>query len=484
GDETAVSLETENIYLEAAFWWPDAIAGRTRALKLTSEAAHRFERGVDFVSIVEDLERLTKFVLDICGGQAGPIDDQTLALPTRDVVSMRLSRCQKVLGIACDATQVAQVFDSLAFEWTAEGDVFKVIPPSYRFDIRIEEDLIEEVARMIGFDNIPATPPKARAKMLARDESRRDAHAVRAAVAARDYQEVVNFSFVESVWETNRLGRADPIALVNPIASQMSVMRSSLLPGLLANVVYNANRRQNRARVFELGRVFSRNEMVKDGDLTVAGVAQPLKLAAMAWGPADPEQWAIKSRQVDFYDVKSDVEALFGASSASLRFVPVTHPLMHPGRCAEILFNNETRGLIGELHPQWVREEGLASAPMMFEIDLDCLLERPLPAPSALSKQPVVQRDMALWVSANTPIQSLLDTIWETVSSDAGLEILRHVTLFDVWHDPNGDAEHSVSVALRFLLQDQAVTLEDERVEYCLLTIRQALEKVHNARQR
>lgn len=484
GDETAVSLETENIYLEAAFWWPDAIAGRTRTLKLTSEAAHRFERGVDFVSIVEDLERLTKFVLEICGGQAGPIDDQTLALPTRDVVSMRLSRCQKVLGIACDATQVAQVFDSLAFEWSAEGDVFKVVAPSYRFDIRIEEDLIEEVARMIGFDNIPATPPKARAKMLARDESRRDAHAVRAAVAARDYQEVVNFSFVESVWETNRLGRADPIALVNPIASQMSVMRSSLLPGLLANVVYNANRRQNRARVFELGRVFSRNETVKDGDLTVAGVAQPLKLAAMAWGPADPEQWAIKSRQVDFYDVKSDVEALFGASSASLRFVPATHPLMHPGRCAEILFNNETRGLIGELHPQWVREEGLASAPMMFEIDLKCLLERPLPAPSTLSKQPVVQRDMALWVSANTPVQSLLDTIWETVSNDVGLDIVRHVTLFDVWQDPNGDAEHSVSVALRLLLQDQAVTLEDERVEYCLLTIRQALEKVHNARQR
>lgn len=484
GEETAVNLETENVYLEAAFWWPDAIAGRARTLKLTSEAAHRFERGVDFVSIVDDLERLTQLILEICGGQAGPIDDQTLALPARDVVDMRLSRCQKVLGIACDFDQVAQVFDSLGFEWHGDGDVFKVVAPSYRFDIRIEEDLIEEVARMVGFDNIPATPPKSRAKMLARSESRRDAHTARAAVAARDYQEVVNFSFVERVWETTRMGQANPIGLVNPIASQMSVMRSSLLPGLLANVVYNANRRQSRVRVFELGRVFSRDKMVIDDELTVAGVSQPLKLGALAWGPADPEQWGLKSRQIDFYDVKNDVQALFGSSAHALRFAPTTHPLMHPGRCAHVVLHNEVKGFIGEIHPQWVREEGLASAPVAFELDLACLMDRERPVPKTLSKQPMVQRDMALWVSANTPVQSLLDTIWEMVTSDPALEIVRHVSLFDVWLDPNGDSEHSVSVALRFLLQDQAVTLEDERVEYCLLTIRQALEKVHNARQR
>ena len=484
GDETAVDLETQNIYLEAAFWWPDAIAGRTRTLKLNSEAAHRFERGVDFVSIVDDLERLTQLVMQVCGGQAGPIDDQTLALPSRDPVNMRLARCQKVLGIDCDGEAVAAAFDALGLDWSVQEGVYTVVPPSYRFDLRIEEDLIEEVARMIGFDSIPAHPPKARAKMQWRPETTRDAHTIRRMIAARDYQEVVNFSFVERSWETERLGQADPIALVNPIASQMSVMRSSLLPGLLANVVYNANRRQSRVRVFELGRVFSRDTSADDGHATVVGVAQPLKLAAMAWGPADPEQWAIKSRAVDFFDVKNDVVTLFGASAQALRFVPATHALLHPGRCAQIWFNDQPCGLIGEVHPQWVRAEGLASAPVLFELDLECLLTRSLPAPQPLSKQPVVQRDMALWVSANIPLQSLLDTIWQTVSADPSLEIIRHVSLFDVWQEPGEQASPSVSLGLRFWLQDQQVTLEEERVEQCLQTIRDVLESAHDARQR
>jgi phenylalanyl-tRNA synthetase beta chain len=491
GDETAVSLQTQNVYLEAAFWWPQAIAGRTRTLKIPSEAAHRFERGVDFVTIAEDLERLTQMVLVICGGQAGPIDDQTLALPERAPVDMRLSRCQKILGIACTKEQVAQVFDRLGFVWEAQGDVFKVTPPSFRFDLSIEEDLIEEVARMIGFDNIPARPPMARAKMLARLESKRDAHAIRATIAARDYQEVVNFSFVERAWETERLGQSDPIALVNPIASQMSVMRSSLLPGLIANTVYNANRRQTRVRVFELGRVFTRAAEVKEGALSVAGVAQPLKLAALAWGPCEPDQWASKARHVDFFDLKNDVEVLLDASRIKCRFVPAQHPLMHPGRCAEIWVDVSgeglsLKGLIGELHPQWVREDGLSSAPVLFELDLDCLVDRPLPAPEPLSKQPMVQRDMALWVSANTPYQSLLDTIWATIASDPSMQVVRDVTLFDVWQDQNAQTQQAgeVSMALRFWLQDQTVTLEDDRVEQCLQTIRHALEKAHNARQR
>lgn len=486
GDGTAVSLATQNIYLEAAFWWPDAIAGRTRTLKIPSEAAHRFERGVDFVNIDQDLERLTQMVLEICGGQAGPMDDQTLALPERAPVTMRLARCHKVLGIKCTQDQVSAVFERLGFEWLVQDDVFKVTPPSFRFDLRIEEDLIEEVARMIGFDSIPARPPLARAKMLSRQEHKRDAHTIRATIAARDYQEVVNFSFVDGPWETDRMGQGHPIALLNPIASQMSVMRSSLLPGLVANAVYNANRRQSRVRVFELGRVFSRAASIKDGDLSVAGVSQPLKLAALAWGPSEPDQWGIKPRQVDFFDIKNDVEVLLDASQAKCRFVPAKHPLMHPGRCAEILINDQVKGLIGELHPQWVRADGLSSAPVLFELELDCLTEQPLPRPEPLSKQPMVQRDMALWVSANTPYQLLLDTIWAVVEADPSLHVIREVTLFDVWQDQRApqDQTNEVSLALRFWLQDPTVTLEDDRVEQCLQTIRQALEKAHNARQR
>jgi phenylalanyl-tRNA synthetase beta chain len=218
----------------------------------------------------------------------------------------------------------------------------------------------------------------------------------------------------------------------------------------------------------------------------VAGVAQPLKLAALAWGPSEPDQWGAKSRQVDFFDVKNDLEVLLAASQLQCHFVPVQHPLMHPGRCAEIRVDGKVKGLIGELHPQWVRAEGLPSSPVLFEIALDCLTEKPLPAPVALSKQPMVQRDMALWVSANTPYQSLLDTIWACVNAEPMLDVVRDVTLFDVWQDQNAslDQPNEVSLALRFWLQDPTVTLEDDRVEQCLLMIRQALEKSHNARQR
>jgi len=215
-------------------------------------------------------------------------------------------------------------------------------------------------------------------------------------------------------------------------------------------------------------------------------VAQPLKLAALAWGASEPDQWGVKSRQVDFFDVKNDLEVLLDASQRQCRFVPAQHPLMHPGRCAEIWVDDNVKGLIGELHPQWVRAEGLSTSPVLFELDLDCLTEKPLPAPIPLSKQPMVQRDMALWVSANIPYQSLLDTIRTTIEAEPMLEVVRDVTLFDVWQDQNAlpDQSSEVSLALRFWLQDPTVTLEDDRVEQCLQTIRQALEKTHNARQR
>jgi phenylalanyl-tRNA synthetase beta chain len=483
GDETAVSLETEHVYLEAAFWWPEAIAGRTRQLKINSEAAHRFERGVDFENIADDLERLTRLVIDICGGQAGPIDDIVLQKPRRDPVQMRLTRCQKVLGIACADTDLASVFDRLGFTWSVNGDVYQVTPPSYRFDIRIEEDLIEEVARMIGFDNIPARPPMARAKMHAQPETLRDAHRVRRQVADRDYQEVINFSFVDRAWEVDRLGNADPIGLVNPIASQMSVMRSSLMPGLLANVVYNANRKQSRVRVFELGRVFARDSQIEAGGLTLAGIDQPLTVAGAAWGPIDHEQWGQKTRLVDFYDVKRDIEALFGPRASQLRFAPVEHPFFHPGRCATISMQGEVLGMLGELHPKWVRDEGLPHAPVMFELHLAPLLTHPLPKPVMLSRQPMVQRDMALWVSAHIPAQAILDTIHELVEQMPELSVVREVTLFDVWRDEKGDGDE-LSLAFRFSLQDPEITLEDEKVEQCLAMIRQRLASVHHVRQR
>ncbi|MGB7524879.1 MAG: phenylalanine--tRNA ligase subunit beta, partial [Castellaniella sp.] len=291
GQASAVTLDTTDVYLEAAFWWPEAVMGLTRRFKLNSEAAHRFERGVDFATIPEQLNVMTALILEVCGGRAGPLDDQVVNLPAREPVRMRLARCARVLGIALDAEAVGAVFTRLGFAYERQGDDFIVTPPAARFDLTIEEDLIEEVARIYGFDRIPDLPPVAPAVMRVAPEVQYGPHALRAALAARDYQEVINFSFVEEAWERDYCGNADPIRLLNPIASQLAVMRSGLIGGLLANIAHNAKHRQTRVRVFELGRVFARDASVADGGLTVAGVAQPTHLAAAAWGPAQAEQW-------------------------------------------------------------------------------------------------------------------------------------------------------------------------------------------------
>jgi phenylalanyl-tRNA synthetase beta chain len=484
GASTAVTLDTSNIYVEAAFWWPQAIAGRARKLKISSEASHRFERGVDFEQIPEHLDLITGLILDICGGQAGPIDDQHVNMPKRQQVTMRLARCQRVLGIPVSHAQVSTTFERLGFVFNATADAFIVTPPSFRFDIAIEEDLIEEVARIIGFDNIPANPPVAAAVMRQAPEIQRSAHTIRAEMAGLDYQEVINFSFVEDVWEHDMLGTKDPIRLLNPIASQLAVMRTSLLPGLVANIRYNANRKQSRVRVFELGRVFSRNDQVKDGPLTVAGIEQPQKLAGAVWGGTNPDQWGLATKNVDFFDVKRDVEVLLDGRLADLRFVALAHPLLHPGRSAQILLDGKQIGLIGELHPKWVQEQELGTAPVLFELTYDSLCTIAMPTVKELSKQPVVQRDLAIWVSTDKTVQSLLDTIGRTIAADESLRVVQDVRLFDQWKDPSKQAAEEKSLAFRFSLQDTEVTLDDARVDACVVKIRQALETEHQARAR
>lgn len=484
GLSTAVTLDTVNIYVEAAFWWPESIAGRARKLKLSSEASHRFERGVDFQQIPEHLELITGLILEICGGQAGPIDDQLVNMPQRQPVAMRLARCQRVLGIPVSHEQVSTTFARLGFTFSSTPEQFVITPPSYRFDIAIEEDLIEEVARIIGFDNIPANPPMAAAVMRHSPEAERSAHAIRADIAGLDYQEVINFSFVEASWEHDMLGVSDPIGLLNPIASQLAVMRTSLLPGLVANIRYNANRKQSRVRVFELGRVFKRHAQVKDGPLAVAGIEQPQKLAGAAWGSAVADQWGLPSKNVDFFDVKRDVETLLDACLAEVRFAPLSHPLLHPGRSAEILLEGKSIGLIGELHPKWVQEQELGTAPVLFELAYDPLRLVPMPKVKELSKQPTVQRDLAIWVSTDKTVQSLLDTIQHTISADSTLNIVQDVQLFDQWRDPSKEATQEKSLAFRITLQDTEVTLDDARVDGCVAKIRQALETAHQARPR
>lgn len=486
GEATSVTLDTQNIYLEAAFWWPQAIAGRARRFKFSSEASHRFERGVDYASIPEHIEFITRLIVDICGGQVGPIDDQIVNLPQRPPVRMRLARCHRVLGVPVTREQVATIFGSLGLDYAVEGDDFIVNPPSYRFDLEIEEDLIEEVARIYGFESIPDVPPMARAKMFSQPEVRRGAHALRRLAAAQDYQEVVNYSFVEADWERDFAGNDDPVRLVNPIASHLSVMRSSLIGGLVANIRHNANRKQSRVRLFELGRVFFRDASAEDGPLQVAGVRQPMKLAGAAWGPAAEEQWGVPTRQVDFFDVKMDVESLFGARGRRMRFEAAAHPALHPGRGARVMLDGKHVGWIGELHPRWAQQADLAHAPVVFELDVDALSEGELPQVRELSRQPVVVRDLALWVDEDVTVQSMLDTVAKAVKADAQLAVVQDARVFDVWRDKAQGSEPVAekSLAFRFWLQDTEVTLDEARVADCLARIKEALVAAHGARQR
>ncbi|KVT39853.1 phenylalanine--tRNA ligase subunit beta [Burkholderia ubonensis] len=479
GDSTAVTLDTTNIYLEAAFWWPDSIRGRARKYNFSTDAAHRFERGVDYATTVEHIERITQLILEICGGKAGPVDDQAVNLPQRAPVKMRVSRANRIIGVKIDADEIANIFTRLGLSFERDEDVFSVAPPSHRFDIEIEEDLIEEVARIYGFEKIPARPPVATSEMRATNETQRSIHAIRHALAARDYAETVNFSFVDAEWERDFAGNDNPIRLLNPIASQLSVMRTTLFGSLIAVLRHNLNRRADRVRVFETGRVFLADSSVTSGELAVAGYAQPKRVGALAYGPALDEQWGAPTRAVDFFDVKGDLEALLAPTSA--RFVKAEHPALHPGRSARIEVDGRAVGWIGELHPRLMQKYELPHAPVLFEIDADALIARALPVPTDVSKFPPVRRDIAVVVDQAVEVQALFDEMKKALADDA-CRFVQKVVLFDEFraksNTSGGLAAHEKSLAFRVMLQDAAGTLQDEVVDQAIQTLVERMARV------
>ncbi len=472
GDRTAVSLDTTNVYVEAAFWHPLAIQGRARRFNFSTDAGHRFERGVDWATIPAHLDRISALILEICGGQAGPIDNQVINVPERKLVTMRINRAQKVIGVAVSEDDMASIFTRLGFTHVRTDATFTVTPPSYRFDIEIEEDLIEEIARIYGFDNIPTLPPLARAAMHSQPEALRSLHALRARMASQDYFEVINYSFVDEAWERELIGNADPIKLLNPIASQMAVMRSSLIPGMLANIQYNASHKADRVRVFELGKVFARDAAVVDGPLSVAGISQPLRLAGAAFGGALPEQWANPKRAADFFDVKADLAAVL---PDNVRFEPAEHPLLHPGRSARIVHSGATLGWLGELHPKHLARFELSSAPIVFELDVVPLQQLPTASHVAVSKLPLVRRDMALVVANSVNSDALVCAL-----RDAAPAYVRGVEVFDVYRG-SGLPEGAKSVAIRILMQDTERTLADAEIEGACQQMLLAATQQHGA---
>ena len=461
GDATAVSDATRNIYVEAAFWWPEAVAGRSRRFNFATEAGHRFERGVDPAGTVEHIERITALIQQVCGGLAGPVDDQTLRLPERAPVTLRVARAAKVLGLALNQAQCADVFTRLGLQHTEGDGRIVVTPPSWRFDLKIEEDLIEEVIRVIGLQQLPDTPPVAAVASLPQTETRSRSHRVRHALAALGYQETINFSFVEERSERELAGNTDPIRVLNPIAAPLAVMRSSLLGSLIDVLRLNLARHAERVRVFELGRVFRRDVLVVDGADTVAGVDQPVRLAVLAYGPVDIAQWGSKARLADFYDVKGDIEALLAPRGA--RFVADQHPAMHPGRCARVELDGQGIGHVGELHPQWRHAYELPHAPVLCELDLDAVQRRKLPLAQALPRHQSSWRDIALVVADTIGHDKLVQVL-----ANDGEGLIRSVTLFDVYRpaQPGGGiGAGERSMALRLEILDPAANLTDPRID-------------------
>jgi phenylalanyl-tRNA synthetase beta chain len=485
GDATAVSDDTQNIYVEAAFWWPKSIAGRSRRFNFSTDAGHRFERGVDPSQTLEHLERITQLILDICGTAqtvCGPLDDQQPNMPVPAPVTLRVARACKIIGMPLTQAQCADALVRLGLPVVQSEGVLTVTPPTYRFDLQIEEDLIEEIARMVGYDNLPATPPLAPITAKIRPEAQRSAFAVRHAVAALGYQETINFSFVEERWEHELAGNPKPIQLLNPIASQMNVMRSSLLGSLLQVLKFNLDRKAARVRVFELGRVFLRDASIKNTDSTVEGFHQPMRLAGMVCGSANTLQWGRKEQGADFFDIKGDVQALLAPRNPV--FEAAEHPAMHPGRCARVVLDGVAIGFVGELHPKWRQAYDLVHAPLMFELELDAVLQRDVPVFKAVPKHQAVERDIAVLVQERVTHDALMAAVWAAPTEG----LLRNATLFDIYRPKpvagSEAAQPEKSMAIRLTLNSEEATLTEEQIERSVQSVLNSLATTLGARQR
>jgi phenylalanyl-tRNA synthetase beta chain len=457
GKPTSVSDETTDVFLESAFFVPSVIAGKARRLGLSTDSSYRFERGVDFGNTRNALEYATALILQICGGKAGAVTEVLGALPVRQSVQLRMSRLVSVLGILFAQEKVAQLLGQLGFSYTTAGEVFTVAPPSYRFDITIEEDLIEEVARLHGYDHIPATPPVAALTMLPAPEHQLHLNQVRDTLVAAGYQEVVTYSFVDESWERDLLGNNAPIKLKNPIASNLSVMRTSLWGGLLDTLCYNLNRKQDRAFLFEIGAVFNQ----VDG-----AYQETARISGLAYGSAKPEQWAATNADIDFFDVKAHVNALIGKQCS---YEKAEHSALHPGQSARMLLNGKAIGWLGKLHPKWQQHYDLPKSTYLFELDASEVLSRQLPAYQEISKLLPVRRDIAIVLDENIAVETVLSTIRK-----ASIPLVLDVALFDLYQG-KGIADNKKSLALSVLMHDTQKTLTDSDADTVMTNLQQLL---------
>ena len=450
GAASAVSDATVNVVLEAAWFQPNTIANKSRQYGFGSDSSYRYERGVDSALQADAIERAAFLVHSICGGKVGAVTEALGELPVANKVNVRTGRINKVLGIEVPVDTVATILNHLGLNPVATADGFEVTAPSFRFDIEQEVDIIEEVGRVYGYDKIPDDITSGRLHMLKRPENRKTRFSVYNALAARGYREIVSYAFVDETWEQDFAANTNPIRLKNPLASHMSVMRSTLIGGLIKTLQHNLNYKQSRVRLFEIARVFKKAE---DGTFV-----QNERVGGLAYGHAVSEQWGEATRLVDFFDVKGDLEQLIHRSIA-VQYQAFEHPAFHPGRSAQLLVDGVAVGVIGQLHPQWVHKYDLPQAPVMFEVNLSLLLQSQAVAYQAVSKFPPVRRDLAFVIADAVKSADLLNTL----RAAAG-PLVKSVELFDVYTGVGIEAGHK-SMAVKVMLQAASETLTDAVVD-------------------
>ena len=473
GQATAVSSETTNIFLEAAFFTPDLLAGKARSYGLHTDSSHRFERGVDFKLQVEAIERASQLLLDIVGGQAGPVTEvvSEVHLPARPDVNLRAGRIEKMLGFKLDAPEVERILTGLGLGVTPNSEGWTCTVPSWRFDIAIEADLLEELARVYGYNRLPVTHIKANLVMPAKPETQLSLRFFRRHLSARGYREAITYSFVDPKLQAVFDPDVAPVALANPISADMAVMRTSLLPGMVSAVLHNTNRQQPRVRMFETGLRFVPTDQ---------GLKQVPTLAMVAIGQRFAESWAIAAEAGDFFDLKGDLESLLDLTGApeAFTFAPSTRAALHPGQTAAITHKGHEVGYIGALHPTALAELGLNSALFVCEIDLEVLLKGNLPGFAELSKFPEVRRDLAVVVDKTVAAAELMENV-RTVAGSY-LTVLR---LFDVYEGKGIDPKRK-SLALGLTFRDQSRTLSDSDVNKIVDQVIDLLEKNYKAELR
>ena len=465
GARTAVTQETQDVLFEAAFFQPATLVGRTRSLGLLTDASQRFERGVDWGGPVRAVERASELLAEIAGGRYGPIAD-TLSkahLPKSIAIPLRRERVTRLLGIALPDKRIFGIFTGLGLSGSATHDGWQVTPPSHRFDLSIEADLIEEVARISGYDEIPETPAVGRASPAAVTERLLSTDRAIAILTARGYQEAITYTFIDP--EIQRLFFPDvrPLQLENAIAANLSVMRASLWPGLVLSLSENLRRQQDRVRLCEAGRKF---------ELEGGEVVETDTLSGAIYGSALPEQWATgRGEAADFYDAKGDVEAVLSATGApaKFRFETASLSCLHPGRCARIFRDDVAVGWLGQLHPDLARRLGLTYGPYLFELESEGALGAEIPGFLEISRFPAIRRDLAVVVDESVPLAQLKENVSVTARG-----LLRELKVFDIYRGPKVEPTRK-SIALGLILQENSRTLTDQEADAVVTAVKERL---------